>query len=134
MPLLIQPVVDADVERTVEIQFAAFAPSLWNQIMFPDPLNPDMKAKISERNRRMLHDPVIAFMKVVDTDRNNEMIAYSRWSIYKYERPESEWAKQEKRNYGEGVNVEAFESFINALGEKRRKILAGKPNCSEQML
>ena len=99
--------------------------------MFPVPPTPEMKAKVGARNRRLLQDNTTAFMKVVDTDCNNEMVGYAKWSIYKHERPESEWAKQEKREYGEGVNVKAFEFFINALGEKRRKIMAGRPHCSE---
>ena len=84
MPLLIRPAVEADLERIVEILFEAFAPDPLTQIMFPHGgENPEAKNKALEQNRKDFHNPVITYMKIVDTDLNDEVIAFAKWYIYK---------------------------------------------------
>ena len=124
-----QPAVEADLERIVEILFEAFAPDPLTQIMFPrGGEDPEAKNKALEQNRKDFHNPVITYMKIVDTDLNDEVIAFAKWYIYKEARPESEWKKPEVRDYGEGANQEAIDAFFGQLTEKRWKHLEGKPH------
>ena len=134
MPLILQPMVEADMERTIEIQARAFATEPWDQVMFPNGRSPAVKAIMVEGARKDFHNPNSVFIKVVDTDRNNEMIALARWWIYKQERPEIEWNKpREPTNWGPDANNEALNDFMTAMDEKRKKLMAGQPHCCEHM-
>ncbi|MCJ1377857.1 hypothetical protein MMC17_000953 [Xylographa soralifera] len=130
MPLVLQPLVEADMERAMEIQDRAFSTELWDQIMFPNGINATVKAIMVGRARKDFHNPNTVFMKVVDTDHDNEMIAFARWYIYRQERPESEWNKpRERRDFGPDANNEALNEFMGILDEKRMKHMAGEPHC-----
>ncbi|MCJ1283124.1 hypothetical protein MMC26_002451 [Xylographa opegraphella] len=130
MPLVLQPIVEADMERATEIQNRAFSNGLWEQVVFPNGISAAVTAIMVERARKDFHDPNIVFWKVVDTDHDNEMISFAKWYIYKQERPESEWNKpQERIDWGPDVNNEALNEFVGALSEKRKKLMAGAPHC-----
>ncbi|MCJ1434230.1 hypothetical protein MMC27_003597 [Xylographa pallens] len=130
MPLVLQPIVEADMEHAIEIQDRAFSTELWDQIMFPNGMSAAVKTVMVERARKDFQDPRTVFMKVVDTERNNEMISFARWSIYKQERPESDWNKpRETRDWGPDANNEALNEFMGAMDGKRKKLMAGEPHC-----
>ncbi|MCJ1401662.1 hypothetical protein MMC11_004879 [Xylographa trunciseda] len=130
MPLVLQPVVETDMERLMEIQNRAFSTDPWNQVMFPNGVTAASKITMVEMVRKDFHDPHTVFVKVVDTDRENEIVSFARWYIYKQERPESEWNKPaEWRDWGPDTNNKALNDFIGALAEARRKHMAGKPHC-----
>ena len=128
MPLELARASAADLRKLLEIQFAAFAEDPMNAVMFPVPTPPSAFEKALERARNDFQDPDVAFVKVTDTD-IGEIVSYARWFIWKHERPEEEWNKEKKRDWGEGTNVEAADAFVGAINEKRRKIMAGKPHC-----
>ncbi|MCJ1293671.1 hypothetical protein MMC34_005226 [Xylographa carneopallida] len=133
MPLLLQPVVEADMERAVDIQARAFSTEPWDQVMFPNGMSAAGKAIMVERARKDFHNPNVVFMKVVDTDRKDEMISFSRWYIYKQERPNSEWNQlREKKDWGPDANNEALNEFMAAMDDKRKKLMAGEPHCYHQ--
>ena len=135
MPLVLQPLVEADLEYAMEIQDRAFWTELWNKIMFPNGMTAMVRTRLAEWARKDFQDPRIVFMKVVDTDRNNEMISFARWYIYKEHRPESDWNKPgETRDLGAGVNHEALNEFKAAMDGKRKKLMAGDPHCCEHRL
>ena len=129
MPLLLKPAVEADLEHIVDIQFEAFAPSPFSQLMFLCGVTPEAKLLAVERSRRDFDDPVIKYVKVVDTDLDNKAVAFAKWHIYREERPESEWMKAETRDYGEGSNREVIDEFWGQITEKRRTHLGGQPHC-----
>lgn len=79
--------------------------------MFPQIPPPDRRGLTIARWRDEVSvDPHTAFMKIVDTDLN-ENIAFARWHIHRTERPESEWKGAEARGWDEGTNVEAANEF-----------------------
>ena len=129
MPLDIQRAVDDDIDRILDIQFAAFEPDFFNRLLFTFPISPDAKAPFVEWARRDIKDPTITYMKAVDTERDNEIVAFAKWHIYKQERPESEWNKAEEREWGEGVNVELANEFFGKMQDGRRRNMGGKPYC-----
>ncbi len=129
MPLELAQVTADDLPTVLQLQFAAFADDPMTQLMYPiRPTPVAVVEKAIERGRKDFLNPDTAFVKVHDTD-SGEIVALAKWSIYKHERPGEEWKKEEKRDWGEGVNVEAADALIGAIGEKRKKIMAGKPHC-----
>ena len=120
------------MERAVDIQARAFSTEPWDQVMFPNGMSAAGKAIMVERARKDFHNPNVVFMKVVDTDRKDEMISFSRWYIYKQERPNSEWNQlREKKDWGPDANNEALNEFMAAMDDKRKKLMAGEPHCCE---
>ena len=128
MPLELAPAHEADLPRILEVQFAAFAQNPVNRLMFPVPTPPSTFEKALGRARRDLFNPDVALLKVTDTE-TGMIVSMAKWFIYKHERPEEEWNKEEKRDWGEGTNAEVADKFIGALNRKRRKFMAGKPYC-----
>ncbi|MCJ1393140.1 hypothetical protein MMC18_006012 [Xylographa bjoerkii] len=130
MSLILQPIVEADMERVIEIQDRAFSTTLWDQVMFPNGISAASNVLMVERARKDFHDPNVVYMKVVDTDRDNEIVSFARWHIYKQARPESEWSKpREMRDWGPDANNQALNDFMGAIDEKRRELMAGEPHC-----
>ncbi len=131
MPLLLEKAVEADIERMIEIMYAAMSEDPWDRIIYPKTPRPDERTKSIERwTNEMLTNPSSSIMKIVDTNLN-EIIAFARWYIYKSERPESEWKKREEREWDEGTNVKAGNIFLSAMIETRQRVMGGKAHCCE---
>lgn len=128
MPLQLAPASEADLPTIVKIQFAAFAQDAVNRLMFPVPTPPSTFEKALDRKGRDFRNPDVALMKVTDTE-TGEIISFAQWIIYKHQRPEEEWNKEEKRDWGEGTNVAVADAFMAAINRNRRKFMAGKPHC-----
>jgi len=133
MPLELSKASEGDLPRIIHVQFTAFADDAMNRIIFPTPLPASTLEKVVDHAREDMRNPDVTFMKVTDTD-SGEVIAFGKWIIYKHERPEEEWKKEAKRDWGEGTNVEAADAFLGAFNEKRRKIMTGKAHCCRWQL
>lgn len=119
------------MQRIIEIMYLAMSEDPWYRTVFRKIPEPKGRTKSMERwTRDMLMDPSLLVMKVIDTDLN-EIIAFSRWHNFKQERPESEWKKDEKREWDEGTNEEAGNAFLSAIIEKRQRLMAGKAHCCQ---
>lgn len=130
MPLQLAAAAIEDVERIVDIESAAFAPSTLTQVLFPRGSSPDQKLKSKERMlREWKEDASMRLIKVVDSE-IGEIIAFAKWNIYRTERPESEWKKRPAREWGDGSNKEACRLFFGAIDESRQRI-RGKAHCCE---
>lgn len=129
MPLQLAPASEADLPKILEVQFAAFAHDPIMRLMFPHPTPPATFEKAVDRARTDFRNPDVAFMKVIDTQ-TGEIVSFAKWNIYKQQRPDEEWNKEERRDWGEGTNVEVADAFFAALTRNRRKFMAGKPHCS----
>jgi GNAT superfamily N-acetyltransferase len=128
MPLQLAPAGEADLPKILEVQYAAFAQDPINRLMFPVPTPPSTFEKSLDRARRDISNPDVAFMKVTETE-TGEIVSFAKWYIYKHQRPEEEWNKEEKRDWGEGTNVEVADTFFGLLTRNRRKFMAGEPYC-----
>ena len=129
MPLILQKAVESDIDRITDIQFAAFAADPLNQVLFGYPIPPDVIVKSTEWTRKDMKNPTITYMKAVDTERNNEIVGFAKWYIYKEERSESELNKKEDRDWGEGTNMELANKFFGGMQEGRRRNMGGKAHC-----
>lgn len=131
MVIIVQKAQEADIQRLLDIMYAAFSEDPWDRIMYPHIPGPEARGASIERWREEIsNNPTMRFMKAVDTDLN-EIIAFARWSIYEVERPESEWKVTKPRGWDIGTNVEAANEFYNAICETRQNYMGGKPHCCE---
>lgn len=97
--------------------------------MYPQTPPREARTASAERWREEISaNPALRFLKVVDTN-VGEIIALARWSVYESERPESEWKRKFRRDWDEGTNVDAANEYMNALMEKRQKVMGGCPHC-----
>lgn len=129
MVLIIEEAQEFDIQRLLDIMYAAFSKDPWDRIMYPEIPGPEARGVSIERWRNeILIDPTMHFINAVDTD-VGEIIAFARWNIYEVERPESEWKNMEARDWDIGTNVEAANEFYNAVCEKRQRVMGGKPHC-----
>lgn len=128
MPLVVEFAHENDIQRLLDILYAAFQDP-WDQIMFPRVPGPEERiASMARWRDEILINPNIKFLKVVDTDLD-EIIAFARWHIYRFERPEREWEDAPSRSWDEGTNVDAANEFYYAIHETRKKIMSGKAHC-----
>ena len=129
MPLVVEKTEEQDIPRLLDILYAAFHDDPWDQIMFPRVPPPEARMASTKRWQHEISvDPHTSVIKVVDTDQNDEIIAFARWHIYRTERPESEWKDARPREWDEGTNIDAANAFLHAVRQKRQKIMAGKPH------
>ena len=128
MVLIVEKAQEADIQRLLDIMYAAFRDP-WDCIMFPEIPVPEARGASVERWRNEISkDPTIRFLKAVDTD-VGQIIALARWNVYEVERPESAWKTTGARDWDTGTNVEAANEFFNSVVEKRQKTMGGKPHC-----
>lgn len=129
MVFIVEKAQEADIQRLLDIMYAAFSKDAWNRIMYPEIPGPEARGASIERWRDEIStNPTMRFMKAVDTD-TGQIIAFARWNIYETKRPESEWKKTEPRKWDIGTNNEAANDFYNAVCEKRQNVMGGKPHC-----
>lgn len=134
MVLIIAKAQEGDIQRLLDIMYAAFSQDPWNRIMYPVIPGAEARGASIERWRdEISSNPSTRFMKAVDTD-NGEIIAFARWNVYEVERPESEWNNTKPRDWDIGTNVDAANEFYYAVCEKRQFFMGGRPHCCESNL
>ena len=98
MAIIVQKAQEADIQRLLDIMYAAFSEDAWNRIMYPVIPGPEARGVSIERWRDEIStNPTIRFIKAVDTDLD-EIIALARWNIYEVERPENQWKTSKPRD------------------------------------
>ena len=81
----------------------------------------------------MRSDPSAHVLKIIDTDLPpaDQIVSYGQWRIWRTEREEADWKKEEKREWGEGVNARAGDVFVGRILEARRRLMRGRAHCCE---
>ena len=131
MVLVLEKASEADIERLIQVNYITMASDPWYRIVFPTiPSASDRKPSIERWEKDMRTNASVMVMKVTDTE-IQEIVAFAKWYVYKTERPESEWKKEEKREWDAGTNMEAGDAFLTAVCEKRQRIMGGKAHCCE---
>lgn len=131
MPLELRPCVVADIPRLTQIVFDAFSSDTINLAMFPREHVEDFLPWFHRRLERLLGNPSIRSLKVVDTDllahpdsdsdsdreHGEAIIGYGRWQVpVDFDIPQrggdgsQEQNKNEKKKSGEGeiINEKSF--------------------------
>ena len=132
MPLVLEKAGEADIDRMIEVMYAAMSQDSWYRIVFPTTPQPSERTPSVQRWKKDMHtNPAAMYMKVTDSDRGGEIVSFAKWLVYERERPESEWKKEEKREWDAGAYAEAGDAFLSAVYEKRQRIMGGKAHCCE---
>lgn len=100
MPLVVQKAQVADIPRLLDIFYHAFHDDPLDRIMFPQIPSPDARMGSTKRwVHEISADPNMSFIEVVDTDRDDEIVAFARWHVFRTERPEGEWMDMTHREW-----------------------------------
>ncbi|KAI1334746.1 putative GNAT family acetyltransferase [Xylariaceae sp. FL0016] len=132
MPLELHPATEVDMQRAVDIEAAAYAPSPFNKVLFPGPFPPDVKTeRVASLVKELQEKPVInRWVKVIDTDMQGEQtIATAQWYFYT-EKPDPSQA----RTFGPGCNVEACEMLFGGIAKKRERLMGERPYAYLRLL
>lgn len=87
MPLAVRPVEHADVATCMNIRVAGLG-SLG--IGRPPPYPGYVKAQEASIHNDLKNSPHVRHLKVVDTENDDEIVAYSKWEVYERGRPDLE--------------------------------------------
>lgn len=128
MPLKVLPATEADAPRAFEIEHLAYTTinDPINALLFPGPLPSDANEKRAESILKVkAEDPSTVWLKVVDSDSDDEMIAFAEWHVYP---PGVEIPKPPKREFGPGSNPQVCEEFFGTLERRRGEVMGERPH------
>ncbi|KAF2749343.1 acyl-CoA N-acyltransferase [Sporormia fimetaria CBS 119925] len=127
MPLELHPMTDDDIPHFQRIMRAAFRFGIV-AALFPKAPTPEESQKDVERlTKENQEDPTVHFLKVIDTEKNNEIIACAKWHIYEKELSEEDVEKRNKK-IPDDASL-AYRDFFGFLNESRKKWMGTKPFC-----
>ena len=87
MPLIVEPIRQEDIPQCVEIRTS----SLGLLVIGRPPPYPSFKTEqISSIENNLLNSKHVHFMKVVDTEQENEILAFAKYEVYEHGRPDLE--------------------------------------------
>ncbi len=99
-------------------------------LLAPDPLPPNYVEVQVEKHVKALHnEPDIHYIKIVDTDLNNAMIAGARWRINEKERTEEQIQSMLPVPGPEDEGRPALKAFYAHLSKTRMDYMGTKPFC-----
>jgi GNAT superfamily N-acetyltransferase len=129
MPLEVHPCEEADVAEFARIQIAAFADGGGiTALLYPDPLPSDyMEKSIEKHIKSFREEKDVTYLKVVDTDLGNKMIAGAKWRINEKERPEEEVKKTLPVPGKDEEGRAAPQDFMRFLYRVRWEYMGTKP-------
>jgi hypothetical protein len=121
----------ADAPIITEIHYKAFAHGIMDQLMYPNGVTEDNRAKFaarlfppprSEDEKAKKGENMVWVAEYVPDDGPAEIVAFSRWTLYRQPRPEEVWKvdaayKPTLEMFGQGANIEVIDTFV---GEMRR--------------
>ncbi|RMZ86781.1 hypothetical protein DV736_g5998, partial [Chaetothyriales sp. CBS 134916] len=144
MPLEVRAAVADDAHRVPEMEYLAYKDDALSAILFPGPMTAYAR---EERTRKLIEqlqsDPLRnRWMKVIDTDRDGEMVAFSNWVVHQEPPavavPASEMRTTTStttpapapatRTLGPGCNVAVCEEFWGGMHATRLRNIAGWPH------
>lgn len=72
----------ADYPALAHIKYLAFASNTLNQLMYPPSISPQsLQSWFVEREKRDAQNPFQRIVAVVDTEKENEIIAHAKWEL-----------------------------------------------------
>ncbi len=151
--LRIREATPADVDRLVDLFFAAFSSDPANKLMYPEGDSASAREKFASRmlspNTAAITGPgrgpngqhpkaaeilvVVAELTATHEPegKGGEIVAFSRWMWNKERREDWDWDYFQDltvESMGEGANLEVANAFIGGLKELERKHARGDPN------
>lgn len=129
MPLALSHATNADMDRLMEIQFAAFVPvEPYHEVLFPGGNTAATRAEGKERTLKWLRaDPNGLFLKVIDTD-TGTTVSGAKWSIYRADPNRDQRFKVDW--YQPGPEKDYAEYAVNEVHRRRVERMRG-PHCCD---
>lgn len=122
MPLQISPLLDADIEPAIVLDFTSFREDPVHITIFPNGPSPTTVAWNAAMDRKDLaEDPTVKPMKVTDTE-TGEIVAYGRW-VFLPQREEKD-LELEDFPLPDDANQELGKKMIME-GMRRRHVIMG---------
>jgi len=149
----VREAVPADAPAMVDIHYAAFGPSVMNALMHPGGVTEDARKKFmssffpspdagdkpegSEQAPKPGPESISMVAELLRDAEDAptaapEIVAFSKWTLHKKERPEEEWNVHKEftaEMLGEGASVEVVNAFIGGFKALRRKWARGDPHA-----
>ncbi|TGJ85926.1 hypothetical protein E0Z10_g2800 [Xylaria hypoxylon] len=136
MPLVLQLATEADAERSAQIEKEAYAPNVFNSILFPGPFpepTPGENPRVTELAKQLREDSSTRWLKIIDTDLdptedNKQMIGFAQWNIN-----DGSELPAGPRSFGPGCNVEACEAVFGGLHGARLKYFGDRKHVPREL-
>jgi hypothetical protein len=129
MPLEVTDILESDMDRLMEIQFAAFENDPYHEALYPGGNTPEARKMAGQRViEEWRGTPEQRFLKCTDTE-TGVIMGFGRWNLYEKERLKEAWAKREDIDWCEGRLKEIAANFLGATMEMREKMWEGRPHC-----
>ena len=134
MPLRITHASESDIDRLMEVQFAAMAHDPYHHVLFPGPNTPTARAQAGARTLHdWRNDPSENVLQVIDTE-SGEIIGFGKWNVYASERPESEWKQHLEVDWTEDPTLKVgAETFLREMLWMRQKYAMGQPHLRKAL-
>lgn len=129
MPLLITHASESDIDRLMEVQFAAMAQEPYHHVLFPGPNTPSARAQAGARTLQDWRgDPSEKVLKVVDSE-SGEIVGFGKWNVYTSERARSEWDQHVEVDWTKDPALkEGAETYLREIHGMRHKYATGQPH------
>lgn len=129
MALKVLPMEEGDFIEFARIQTAAFnAAGGMVRAMSPSPLPPDYLEKSASKHKKSWREePDVTYLKVVDTNLNNKIVAGAKWRINEKERTEEQIKIQLPVPGKDEEGRPAAQHFMNYLSRVRKEYMGTKP-------
>jgi hypothetical protein len=118
-----------DVSKLAKVHLDAFNLIRVNQAIWPHGVTTDIISGTESRHRNSLEgDPTAHYLTIVDTDRDDEIIAFAEWHIFNTAEEEGTRKDLTPREWGRDVDLDVATEFWAHIVEARRK-MQGKGHC-----
>ncbi|KAI4152295.1 MAG: hypothetical protein LQ340_002989 [Diploschistes diacapsis] len=129
MPLILAPVMEADLSDITAIESASFgSTSPINPLLFPNGHTDAVLGIGLHAHQKQFATAGTVYWKVVDTELNNKAIAFGRWRIRREDQPGHGQAEEEDDvgQMGADINVRILQAFEDNSRQVKKRIIAGK--------
>lgn len=125
MAIIVRDVSDDEIQRSLDIENAAYAGNPLGPILFPGPFPEESKSKRApEMIELRKNDPTCHFIQAYDEE-SKQMVAFAKWHVY--DTPEAAQAAQRpSRTFGAGTNPEACEAFFGILSARKKEHMGNR--------
>lgn len=126
MPLVIRDVEHADITECIGLRVAALGSLVIGRL-------PPYLGYVDEAEARVRREldgsPHVHHLKVVDTEKGEEIVAYGKWEVY--ERGRGEDVGSASVGGGEGEGFRELRRLVRGWFHKRKKEMGKKPHICE---
>ena len=130
MPLKVELATAEDFPAIVKIESEAYRPSKTAAIFFPNGRSPEsLRIGAETQLKQAREDPSVRNVKVIDTDRGDELVACARWFLYYGDNAQYIQTDLNKKNPIPGEDTDAMRAISQVFKLKRVNHIGKVPHC-----